>query len=85
MSISLKLVNSIHIFHDELGKLKNERISFMCSVVNNYNNEEERHDNKWRVQAKFVMEGGGIRVLISTFGLQTREFRQFHEPTKKQK
>ena len=41
----------------------------MCSVVNNYNNEEERHDNKWRVQAKFVMEGGGIRVLTSTFGL----------------
>ena len=57
----------------------------MCNVVNNYNNEEERHDNKRRVQAKFVMEGGGIRVLTSTFDSQTWEFRQFHEPTKKQK
>ena len=48
------------------NKLKNEKIFFMCSVANNYK-AEERHDNKGRVLANFVMESGGIRGLTSSF------------------
>ena len=70
MTYPLKWIESIHIAVEYIvmsyNKLKNENIFFMCSVANNYK-LEERHNNKRRVLATFVMESGGIRGLTSSF------------------